>query len=116
KFNGENRFNERVKPSATSAMNFFVVYKRNTVVVLPQLQLYVEHTDGYSVNESMQPGSAMSMIMGGAGCDAYFGRLGAHISLQLPIAQKEIPDVPGATFRGVVGLSWNINQTNYLLD
>lgn len=116
KYNGTNVRHEQLAPSFTMVTNVFYVFKKGTAVILPQVQFYGEHTEGYSVSDVHQPGSKMSMFLGGIGCDAYFGRLGVHLSAQLPLQQYRTEDAPGATLRAIAGLSWNINQTEFLLN
>lgn len=115
KHNGENSYEEQIEPSYTSTMNFFYMLKKENTIVLPQVQFYAERTTGYSSKGIHQSDSEMGMVMGGLGCDAYFKSLGVHVTAQIPLAQVADSNSPAATFRGVVGISWNINQQNYLL-
>lgn len=116
KLSGKNALHEQLAPSFTIATNVFYVLKKGNTVVLPQIQFYGEHTDGYSVYDVHQSGSKMSMFLAGVGCDGYFGRLGVHLSAQMPVHQYRTESAPGATLRLVAGLSWNINQQKYLLN
>jgi hypothetical protein len=116
KRNGANAYNEMIAPSATGNLNFFRMFKRNETVVMPQLQFYGETTAGYTVNAVHQPNSAMGLVMGGAGCDAFFGQLGVHFSALVPLAQITSEQIPGATLRVVAGVSWNINQQKFLIN
>lgn len=116
KHNGTNAHNEQIAPSATANLNFFRMFKRNETVVMPQVQFYGETTSGFTVSDVQQPNSAMGLVMGGAGCDAFFGQLGVHVSALFPLAQITSPDIPGATLRVVAGISWNINQQNFLIN
>lgn len=116
KRNGTNAYNEQVAPSATGNLNVFRMFKRNKTVIMPQLQCYAEGTSGFTVNNVQQPNSAMRMIMGGAGCDVFFGQLGVHVSALLPVTQINYENIPGATLRVVAGVSWNINQQKFLIN
>jgi hypothetical protein len=116
KHNGENKYGEQIEPSYTSALNFFYMMKKGKTVFLPQLQFYAECTSGYTANNVYESGSDVGMVLGGLGCDAYFGRVGIHFTAQVPLAQIESQNSPGATFRGALGVSWNINQQKYLLN
>lgn len=116
KRNGTNAYNEQIAPSATGNVNFFRMFKRNETVIMPQVQFSGETTPGFAVNNVHQQNSAMGLVMGGAGCDAFFGQLGVHVSALIPLTQIRSENIPGATLRVVAGISWNINQENFLIN
>lgn len=116
KRNGGNSFGEQIRTSTTSTANFFYMIKKENTVILPQIQLYAEECPGYTVNGIYQSGSDIGMLMSGIGCDTYFGRMGVHFTAQIPVTQIHHADSPGATFRGAVGVSWNVNQQKYLIN
>jgi len=116
KYSGTNSFHEQLSPSFTGTANFFYVFRKGNTIVLPQLQMYGEYMRGMFENGVEQSNSKMSLLMAGAGCDAYFGQLGVHLSGQLPLMQYESNQTPGASLRAIVGLSWNINQQKFLIN
>lgn len=116
KRNGVNASGEQVLPSMTSTANFFYMLRSGKTVLLPQVQLYAERCKGYTVSSVVQQGSAIGLLMGGIGCDSYFGNLGVHLTMQLPCAELKQDDTPAATFRGSLGVSWNINQQKFLFN
>ncbi len=116
KRNGINSFDEQVKASFTSGVNLFYMIKKGNAVVLPQIQIYAEYCSGYTVNQLPAANSEIGMVMSGIGCDAYFGRLGTHLTVQIPAVQIRSTEAPGASLRGAIGISWNINQQKFLIN
>ena len=112
---GTNAYGEQVCPSFTGTMNVFYMFRKNKTVILPELQVYAEHTKGVYAEHALMEESEVGLVTAGVGCEMYFGRLGVHFSAQLPVAEVEYESSPRATFRGSLGLSWNINQTKFII-
>lgn len=112
---GTNKYEEQLKPAFTLNGSVFWQWSKEKFRIAPQIQFYGEHTKGLYVNDVYESHSGMTMLMGGAGADIFFGQLGVHTGFQLPLYEVTHDTDPSATFRALLGLSWSFNQTDYLI-
>ncbi|GAB4135972.1 MAG: hypothetical protein Fur0041_10370 [Bacteroidia bacterium] len=116
KQNGTNAYGEQIAFSSTVSSGLFYRIKKNKFTFMPQLQFYSEYTKGVYVNHVFQEHSGVNTGMLGAGTDIYLKQFGFHSAVQWALYDKNRTYAPGATMRAVVGLSFNFNQSKYILS
>jgi len=107
----KNAYGEQVLPSTTHYLNVFYKMKAGNWVFIPALQNYYEFTNGVFAQE----GTNMNMLYSGIGVDAYYKNIGFTLSAQGKTWEKQEEGKIAATSRIAAGLSYNFNQTKYLL-
>ncbi len=115
KYNGTNKQEEQLHPSIVNSAFVAYLFQSCSWVILPQLQVYEEYTNGLKKHSELIEGTGMNMILAGPGVDVYWNKLGINLAAQLPVYQKTAEMNMKTSGRLVVGLSYSFNATKYLL-
>lgn len=115
KINSNNRFNERIGNSTTAYLNLFYRIKWKNWYFIPSLQNNYEYTKGLYLNNELEPNTNMSNVMSGLGLDVYYKNLGINASYQLCVLDQTAETNLHSAGRMVLGLTYNFNQTKYLI-
>lgn len=114
KYNGANKYDERVRPSTVNSAFAAYLFRSCSWVILPQVQVYEEYTRGLQNGVALMEGTGMNMVLAGPGVDAYWKKFGISLGAQLPVYQKTDEMNMKTSGRLMVGLSYNFNASHYL--
>jgi hypothetical protein len=115
RYSGVNAFDEQLSPAMMGTWNVFYRLGNETKMVLPQVQMYYERMMGVLNSNIIQEGTTMHVLMAGVGADVYINRLAINLGYHRAIFEETSEGNPEAKFRATVGVTWNFNQTKYLL-
>jgi hypothetical protein len=99
KFNGENKYMERIGNSATFNLSLFYKIRKG---------LFLSFMPGVS--------TAMNVLMGGGGLDIYYRQFSLSYSLQVPIHEVVAAGAPASTVKTMAGIAWHFSQSKFLLN
>jgi hypothetical protein len=116
KYNGTNKYEEQLCPSMVNSGFVAYQFRSCSWVILPQLQVYEEYTNGLREGAKLIEGTGMNMILAGPGVDLYWKQIGINLGAQLPVYQKTGEMNMKTPGRLVIGLSYSFNATKYLLN
>ncbi len=116
KFNGQNYYKEKIANSFSTYFNIFARIKLKNWFVIPSIQSYYEYTEGLIVKTILQPNTKMNALMLGPGLDVVYKNIGLNLAYQFCAYEEEQGDNLQNAGRVMVGLSYNFNQTKYLLN
>lgn len=116
KLNGRNYYGEKVADSFTGNISFFGRFRAGeNTLLLPSVQVYAEHSDGVLAGSMLLPGTRMHMLLLGPGFDMSWKNFGLNTVFQFCLAEKTEPTDLSCAGRIAAGISYNFNQTKYLL-
>lgn len=115
RYSGENFTGEQLSPAFMGTWNVFYRLGNETKMVLPQVQMYYERMRGVRMENIMQEGTMMHVLMAGVGADVYLNRLAINFGWHRAVFEETEFGNPEAKFRATIGITWNFNQTKYLL-
>ncbi len=115
KYNGTNKHEEQVRPSIVNSAFIAYQFQLCSWIILPQLQVYEEYTNGLQRGSELIEGTGMNMILAGPGVDVYRKKLGINLAAQLPVYQKTAEMNMKTSGRLVIGLSYSFNASKYLM-
>ena len=115
RYSGVNTFGEQLSPAVMGTWNVFYRLGNETRMVLPQVQIYYERMSGVQLDNIIQEGTMMHVLMAGVGADVYINRLAVNVGWHRAIFEETASGNPEAKFRATIGVTWNFNQTKYLL-
>jgi hypothetical protein len=115
RYSGENAVGEQLCPAFMGTWNVFYRLGNENRMVLPQVQMYYERMSGVQLDNIIQEGTMMHVLMAGVGADVYINRLAVNVGWHRAIFEETASGNPEAKFRATIGVTWNFNQTKYLL-
>jgi len=115
KLNGTNYYKEHIANSSSNYLNIFYKFKIKNFIFIPSIQSYYENTNGLYINKVLQQGTAMNCLLIGPGLDLYFKNVSFSTAWQFNAYEKTGKDNLNCKGRIVVGLTYNFNQTKYLI-
>lgn len=115
KFNGENYYKERIDNSFSSYLNIFARIKIKNWFIIPSIQSYYEYTNGLMIKNVLQKNTKMNALMLGPGLDLVYKNIGVNMNYQFCAYEELQGDNLQNAGRVMFGLSYNFNQTKYLL-
>lgn len=115
KINGANYYHEKIGNSYSGYLNLFLKTKIKQLVLIPSAQIYYEYTKGLYVHSKLRKGTEMNVLLIGPGIDLYYKNIGLNFAVQFRGYEKAIEGNLKSAGRLVVGLSYNFNQSKYLL-
>jgi hypothetical protein len=109
RYNTTNTFNERLSSIANvSSMLFYKWNVNDAWMVVPSLINTFEKTKGVRIGSELQKGTAMQLMMMGAGLQIIHKRIALDSQLFLPLDEPKSINSQQSTIRIVIGLSYNI--------
>ena len=114
KINGENRYGEQVCASTVNSGFLAYQFRSCSWIVLPQLQVYEEYTNGLREGIVLQEGTGMNMVLAGPGVNVFWKNFGLDIGAQLPLYQQTDKINMKTSGRLMIGLDYNFNSGKYL--
>lgn len=107
KFNGKNRYQERVGNSTTDFVSIFYKTKLGNVFLYPSVQANYEYTKGIYVKKVVQPSTMMNVLMIGPGLDVYYRSFSLNAAWQFTIYEKVLSGDLQSAGRLSLGLNYN---------
>ncbi|MBL7923254.1 MAG: hypothetical protein JNL88_03560 [Bacteroidia bacterium] len=115
KWNGRNRFGERVDRSMTGVASLFCSLKMSDQLsFMPAFQAYYEHTDGVFEEDVLIPGTEMNALLLGAGLETYYRDI--SISLSAMRRAYEVDSGSGLENKArlMLGFTWFFDQSAFI--
>ncbi len=107
KFNGQNRYKERVGNSTTDFVSVFCKAKLGNVFLYPSLQANYEYTKGIYVKDIVQPSTQMNVLMLGPGLDVYYKSFSLNAAWQFTAWEQVLPGDLQSAGRLSLGVNYN---------
>jgi hypothetical protein len=116
KMSGTNRYGEQVGWAETG--NAFAGYlaRAGKYTILPAAEFYQERMDGVWQENRLLEGTGMNALLGGPSVSFFRGHWNATAGAQLRIYDYTSDENLLNKTRVFVSLSWNFNQSKYLLS
>lgn len=116
KMNGKNYYHERIGNASTNYLNvFYKLRQEEFFKIFPSIQAYCEYSKGLYINNVYQRATAMNIFTAGLGLDLFYKNFALNMSFQLPVCETQYESNMKNSCRAMVGLTYNFNQTKYLL-
>jgi hypothetical protein len=115
KLNGENYYKEGIANSTATFINlFYKFFLTEKWQIIPSAQFFYEYTKGETYSGEILGEHQMNNALLGPGLDVFYKNVSLNLAYQLPVynAPTEHPYSAG---RMVIALSYNLNQSKYLL-
>ncbi len=107
KFNGENKYHEKMCNSATNFLSVFYKCRVKQLGIYPSLQANYEYTKGLKNNGVLEKGSGVDCLLLGPGLDFYFKSFSLTTGWQFTATEKIETNELRSAGRINVGLSYN---------
>ncbi|HLP14571.1 MAG TPA: hypothetical protein VK177_21750 [Flavobacteriales bacterium] len=111
KLNTYNSYNERAGNSTTQYLNVFYKIKKGNWFIIPTVQNYYEFS-AQGIGPDLM---SMNVLYTGAGLDVFYKNIGFTTCLQAKTWEQQSEGKIAGTSRLAIGLTFNFNQTKYLL-
>ncbi len=116
KFNGTNRFEERIHNSTTLFGNIYYKWEVNdNLAVLPSALVYYENTKGLFSNDEFVEGTRMNTLMSGVGADVFWKNFGFNFGAHLPVYEQENNSGLESRIRLMAGVTMFFDQEKFML-
>lgn len=115
KVNGKNKYNERYATTYNQTLNVFVKLQVKDFKIFPAIFANYEHGKGLFINEILIPNTNVNVILLGPSIDINYKNLVLNASYQYNAYERVSSQNLSNAGRLVVGLTYNFNQTNYLI-
>lgn len=115
KYSGKNSFGEQLSPSESTTAFAGYLLTAGQVKCIPQIQVFQEYLKGLFTNETLDEMAGMNAMLAGPAASLFYKNMQADMGYQFAVYDHTNTMNLQNKGRMFISLSWNFNQTKYLL-
>ena len=116
KMNGTNKFREKFANSFNQIVNVFARFEIKNLKLFPAVLMNYEYSKGLWINNKLETGTNTKVLLAGPSLDVNYKKITLNVSYQFNVYERVSSQELSNAGRLVVGLTFNFNQSRYLIS